>query len=437
MQYRYHEWTDKILSKRTAESIGSSTLIGLKCGFDIVTITRPSGSNPAKVVMGHFASPSNSIADRLHLTPEQQNTLTAIGCVITPDCVITTEDTPIEFSISATEWNSRTEHGWAVVATHNYIEIPESSTTLQGGSPTTYSLVNLMGVITHMGLQQFLDGYLYTDDRGKLIDLVHDEDAGITPVNSVVLGVIVNVQASNPTTSKYTPIYNNTTPILKRFTEYEYNDILESINGVITAITTLREDLETQMNYLREDLETHIMDKNNPHQVTKFQVGLGNLINSISNDHYIGIPSTLALETNFGVWKNQWVKHISFLEISKDSNSEFAVFHMLGWERKNLPVIHGNWLVEGTIQAYSQALGDQELGVGVIHLPQAVNRITIRRPPSTSSNSYNLELRYNGAALRAVQDEIGSGTTLKFVFILKITIPPYLMSYPDTPQPPI
>ena len=145
MQYRYHEWTDKILSKRTTESIGSSTLIGLKCGFDIVTITRPSGSNPAKVAIGHYASPSNSIADRLHLTPEQQNVLTAIGCLITPDCVITTESTPIEFNIPATEWNSRVEHGWAVVATHNYIEIPESSTTLQGGSPTTYTLVNLMG----------------------------------------------------------------------------------------------------------------------------------------------------------------------------------------------------------------------------------------------------------------------------------------------------
>ena len=423
MQYRYHEWTDKILSKRTAESIGSSTLIGLKCGFDVVTITRPSGSNPAKVVIGHFASPSNSIADRLHLTPEQQNTLTAIGCVITPDCVITTEDTPIEFTISATEWNSRTEHGWAVVATHNYIEIPESSTTLQGGSPTTYSLVNLMGVITGMGLQQFLDGYLYTDDSGKLIDLVHGEDASITPVNSVVLGVIVNVQASNPTSRNWYPVYDNVTPLLERVTARGWDMIWEDMQEV-------KYQLET-------DLLAHIMDKNNPHQVTKFQVGLGNLINSTSNDHYIGIPSTLALETNFGVWKNQWVKHISFLEISKDSSSNFAVFSMGGWERKNLPVIHSNWLVEGTIQAYSQALGDQELDVGVIHLPQAVTRITIRRPQSTSSNSYNLELRYNAAALRDVQNEIGSGTTLKFVFILKIIIPPYLMSYPDTPQPPI
>ena len=435
MQYRYHEWTDKILSKRTAESIGSSTLIGLKCGFDVVTITRPLGSNPAKITISHKSSPSNSIADRLHLTPEQQNTLTAIGCVITPDCVITTEDTPIEFSIPATEWNSRTEHGWAVVATHNYIEIPESSTTLQGGSPTTYSLIDLMGVITGMGLQQFLDGYLYTDNSGKLIDLVHGEDASITPVNSVVLGVIV--QASNPNLSKYTPIYNNTTPILKRFTEYEYNDILESINGVITAMTNLREDMQEVKYQLETDLLAHIMDKNNPHQVTKFQVGLGNLINSTSNDHYNGIPFTLALETNFGVWKNQWVKHISFLEISKDASSTNAQFSMGGWERKNLPVIHSNWLVEGTIQAYSQALGDQALDVGVIHLPQAVTRITIGRPPSTSSNLYNLNLRYNGAALRDVQNEIGSGTTLKFVFILKITIPPYLMSYPDTPKPPI
>lgn len=422
MQYRYHEWTDKILSKRTAESIGSSTLIGLKCGFDVVTITKPSGSNPAKVVIGHFASPSNSIADRLHLTPEQQNTLTAIGCVITPDCVITTEDTPIEFSISATEWNSRTEHGWAVVATHNYIEIPESSTTLQGGSPTTYSLVNLMGIITDMGLQQFLDGYLYTDDSGKLIDLVHGEDASITPVNSVVLGVIVNVQASNPTSRNWYPVYDNVTPLLERVTARGWDMIWEDMQEV-------KYQLET-------DLLAHIMDKNNPHQVTKHQVGLGNLINGTSNDYYTGIPSTLALETNFGVWKNQWVKHISFYEISKDASSKNVQFSMGGWERKNLPVIHSNWLVEGTIQAYSQALGDQSLAVGVIHLPQAVIRITIGRPSSTGSNLYDLNLRYNGAALRDLQDEIGSGTTLKFVFILKITIPPYLMSYPDTPLPP-
>ena len=422
MQYRYHEWTDKILSKRTAESIGSSTLIGLKCGFDVVTITRPSGSNPAKVVIGHFASPSNSIADRLHLTPEQQNTLTAIGCLITPDCVITTEDKPIEFTISATEWNSRTEHGWAVVATHNYIEIPESSTTLQGGSPTTYSLVNLMDVITYMGLQQFLDGYLYTDDSGKLIDLVHDDDASITPVNSVVLGVIVNVQASNPTSRNWYPIYDNVTPLLERVTARGWDMIWENMQEV-------KYQLET-------DLLAHIMDKNNPHKVTKYQVGLGNLINGISNDHYTRIPFTLALETNFGVWKNQWVKHISFIEISKDASSKNAQFSMGGWERKNLPFIHYNWLVEGTIQAYSKELGDHELAVGVIYLPQAVTRITIGIPSSTSSNLYDLNLRYNGAALRDVQGEVGSGTTLKFLFILKITIPPYLMNYPDTPKPP-
>ena len=254
MQYRYHEWTDKILSKRTAESIGSSTLIGLKCGFDVVTITKPSGSNPAKVVIGHFASPSNSIADRLHLTPEQQNTLTAIGCVITPDCVITTEDTPIEFSISATEWNSRTEHGWAVVATHNYIEIPESSTTLQGGSPTTYSLVNIMRVITDMGLQQFIDGYLYTDDSGKLINLVTTDDASITPVNSVVLGVIVNVQASNPTSRNWYPVYNNVTPLLKLLTLKEYNDILTSVSGVLSAMENLRDELQADMANLESDI---------------------------------------------------------------------------------------------------------------------------------------------------------------------------------------
>ena len=79
MQYRYHEWTDKILSKRTAESIGSSTLIGLKCGFDVLTIARPSGSNTVKVTISHKATPSNSITDRLHLSPEQQNTITAVG----------------------------------------------------------------------------------------------------------------------------------------------------------------------------------------------------------------------------------------------------------------------------------------------------------------------------------------------------------------------
>ena len=238
-----------------------------------------------------------------------------------------------------------------------------------------------------------------------------------------MLGVIVNVQASNPTSRNWYPVYDNVTPLLERVTARGWDMIWEDMQEV-------KYQLET-------DLLAHIMDKNNPHQVTKHQVGLGNLINGTSNDHYIGIPSTLALETNFGVWKNQWVKHISFTGISKDSSSYFVAFSMGGWERKNLPVIHSNWLVEGTIQAYSRALGDQELDVGVIHLPQAVTRITIGRPPSTSSNLYNLELRYNGAALRDVQNEIGSGTTLKFVFILKITIPPYLMSYPDTPQPPI
>ena len=422
MQYRYHEWTDKILSKRTAESIGSSTLIGLKCGFDVVTITKPSGSNPAKVVIGHFASPSNSIADRLHLTPEQQNTLTAIGCVITPDCVITTEDTPIEFSISATEWNSRTEHGWAVVATHNYIEIPESSTTLQGGSPTTYSLVNLMGIITDRGLQQFLDGYLYTDDSGKLIDLVHGEDASITPVNSVVLGVIVNVQASNPTSRNWYPVYDNVTPLLERVTARGWDMIWEDMQEV-------KYQLET-------DLLAHIMDKNNPHQVNKHQVGLGQLINNISSEYYSSIPFTLALETNFGVWKHQWVKHISSLEISKDASSKNFEFSMGNYTREQLPVIHQNWLIEGTIQAFSQALGDQALAIGVIQLPQAVTRITVYRPSSSSSTLYGLDLRYNGAALRGLQDEIGSGTTLKFVFVLKITIPPYLMNYPTTPNNP-
>ena len=63
MQYRYHEWTDKILSKRTTESIGSSTLIGLKCGFDIVTITRPSGSNPANGIRHYTYDINGNIID--------------------------------------------------------------------------------------------------------------------------------------------------------------------------------------------------------------------------------------------------------------------------------------------------------------------------------------------------------------------------------------
>ena len=287
-----------------------------------------------------------------------------------------------------------------------------------------------MGIITDIGLQHFLYSYLYTDYSGiKPIDLVHGEDASITPVNSVVLGVIVNVQAENPTIMNWYPIYDNVTPLLKKVEQREWDDIWRGLEDIGYQLETVRYQLKT-------DLSAHIQDKNNPHQVTKHQVGLGQLINNISSEYNIGMPPTLALETNFGVWKHQWVKHISFHEIPKDASSAHFYFSMGNWTREQLPDIQQNWLIEGTIQAFSHVIGDKA-SIGVIQLPQAVTRITVYRPSSESSTSYGLDLRYNGAALRDLQDEIGSGTPLVFVFVLKITIPPYLMNYSDTPLPPI
>lgn len=255
MQYRYHEWADKILSKRTAESIGSSTLIGLKCGFDVVTVTAPSGPSLAKVSVGHTIKPSNSINDRLHLSPEQQNSLTTVGCLITPDCIITTEDTNIEFNIPTAEWNSKSVHGWLLVATHNYIEISETSSTLQGGSPTTYRLVDVMGVINSLGgLDAFKNGYLLTNNLGTLIGLANSLNDSIKPYNSVVIGFIGNVVTTNPSVLEYTPIYNNVTPLLKLLTLKEYNDILTSVSGVLSAMENLRDELQADMADLESDI---------------------------------------------------------------------------------------------------------------------------------------------------------------------------------------
>lgn len=54
------------------------------------------------------------------------------------------------------------------------------------------------------------------------------------------------------------------------------DDMNDAINGLDT---TLREKIDTDIASVNEALTNHIQNKNNPHKVTKSQVGLGNVLN--------------------------------------------------------------------------------------------------------------------------------------------------------------
>lgn len=76
---------------------------------------------------------------------------------------------------------------------------------------------------------------------------------------------------------------------------YDKTQINNLINTTSTLINSQINQLSTKINKVNNDLDTHIEDKDNPHQVTKQQLGLGNVNNTSDADKPISTATQTEL----------------------------------------------------------------------------------------------------------------------------------------------
>lgn len=130
---------------------------------------------------------------------------------------------------------------------------------------------------------EFIDAFLHVDDQS----LLSKADA--------------NEATQGQDDRKYmTPLMSKKL-VDKEITDF-YNTLMET-DDVDNVINTLGEVLESFKNMpegqqrlldFMNDFNAHVSHNNNPHNVTKHQVGLGNIPNSTENAHYVDNTNTLA-----------------------------------------------------------------------------------------------------------------------------------------------
>lgn len=139
----------------------------------------------------------------------------------------------------------------------------------------------------------FLEGY---DDSQTLKGVISDlETKLIELINNVEDDLDLNVKEIKSIINNHTSDKNNPHTVTKRQVGLDQVDNTSDLNKPISTLTqqaldyeaNLRNEMDEEImqrindvhDELTQEITTHIQDKANPHQVTKEQVGLGNLTN--------------------------------------------------------------------------------------------------------------------------------------------------------------
>lgn len=113
------------------------------------------------------------------------------------------------------------------------------------------------------------DGLLSASDKAKL-------DAIATGATKVIVDSDLSTSSTNAIQNKA---------------------VTTEINNVKDIITNTKSELQTNINGVQTNLTTHTSNKSNPHEVTKAQVGLGNVPNVATNDQTPTYSSATTLTT--------------------------------------------------------------------------------------------------------------------------------------------
>ena len=139
----------------------------------------------------------------------------------------------------------------------------------------------------------FLEGY---DDSQTLKGVISDLETKLTQlINNVEDDLDLNVKEIKSIINNHTSDKNNPHTVTKRQVGLDQVDNTSDLNKPISTLTqqaldyeaNLRNEMDEEImqrindvhDELTQEITTHIQDKANPHQVTKEQVGLGNLTN--------------------------------------------------------------------------------------------------------------------------------------------------------------
>lgn len=139
----------------------------------------------------------------------------------------------------------------------------------------------------------FLEGY---DDSQTLKGVISDLETKLTQlINNVEDDLDLNVKEIKSIINNHTSDKNNPHTVTKRQVGLDQVDNTSDLNKPISTLTqqaldyeaNLRNEMDEEImqrindvhEELTQEITTHIQDKANPHQVTKEQVGLGNLTN--------------------------------------------------------------------------------------------------------------------------------------------------------------
>lgn len=139
----------------------------------------------------------------------------------------------------------------------------------------------------------FLEGY---DDSQKLSEILSGLETKLTElINNVEDDLDLNVKELKSIINNHISDKNNPHTVTKRQVGLDQVDNTSDLNKPISTLTqqaldyeaNLRNEMDEEImqrindvhDELTQEITTHIQDKANPHQVTKEQVGLGNLTN--------------------------------------------------------------------------------------------------------------------------------------------------------------
>lgn len=114
-----------------------------------------------------------------------------------------------------------------------------------------------------------IDGLLSASDKAKL-------DTIATGANKVIVDSDLSKSSTNAIQNKA---------------------VTTEINNVKDIITNTKSELQTNINGVQTNLDAHTNNKSNPHEVTKAQVGLGNVPNVTTNDQTPTYSSATTLTT--------------------------------------------------------------------------------------------------------------------------------------------
>lgn len=221
----------------------------------------------------------------------------------------------------------------------------------------------------------------------------NETDSSLNAINEQIEDINASLETLlGESASEFIDKYNE---ILNFLTGYEDTDTLQSI------LSDLKNEISQNITEIESNLTSHINNKNNPHQVTKEQIGLSNVDNTADVDK----PISTATQSAIDAVKEEINTHIN----NKDNPHNVTVEQIGAIPTGGLKTINGNSLEgEGNIVISSSGSGESS----VLDLTEIPNAFTTTESTTISDELYSkIQEAYNNGVKLCLISGYGDTST--------------------------